>query len=94
MGDGAVTAHGPVVIIDAGIAAGDQILAISWLEPEHEWESGYAAWSVPPQQADDVDSVLVCVHCFLEEHPEAGLGMELAREHGEAIRDGNEWAAR
>jgi hypothetical protein len=78
------------VIIDAGVAGGEPIRAISWLEPEHEWESGFAAWSVPPQQADDLGSALVCLGCFLDEHPEAGRGMDIAREHGEALYSGND----
>jgi hypothetical protein len=30
----------------------------------------------------------------MDEHPELGQGMDLAREHGEAIRKGDEWTLR
>jgi hypothetical protein len=90
MGDRPVD-HGPVVIIDPGVVGGDPIHAISYLQPEHEWESGFAAWSVPPERADDRGSQLICLACFLDDHPEASRGMDLARRHGQAIYDGNDW---
>ena len=83
-----------VVIIDAGVAAGDPLRAISFLEPEHEWESGFAAWSVPPERTDDISSELVCLCCFTDEHPSALEGLALARKHGEAIFDAETWTVR
>lgn len=45
----------------------------------------------PPPDSDDVE--LWCAHCLLEEHPEAGQGMDLVVEHGCVIRDpaSGEW---
>jgi hypothetical protein len=83
--------HGPAVIIDQGVLNGDPIRAVSYLKPEDSWDSGFAVWSVPPDAADDVGSALVCLDCFIEDNPEAGRGMDLARKHGEAIRRGDEW---
>lgn len=86
-----VVSHGPVVIVDQGVANGDPIGAISCLKPRDPWDSGLAVWSVPHGAADDVDSAVVCLECLLEDHPEVGRGMDLAREHGEAIYDGSDW---
>ena len=37
---------------------------------------------------------LVCLHCLLDDHPELGRGLDLAREHGAADLDENdEWVA-
>jgi hypothetical protein len=33
------------------------------------------------------------LHCLLDANPEAGEGLDLARAHGEAIRDGDDWIA-
>jgi hypothetical protein len=34
---------------------------------------------------------LIHIDCFVNDHPEAGEGMDLARVHGEALRDGDDW---
>jgi hypothetical protein len=86
--------HGPFVIVDQGILDGDPAIAISYLEPEAEWDSGFAVWSVPPEKAADIDSELLCINCLLGDYPEAGRGMDLARQQGEAICDGRVWVSR
>lgn len=77
------------VSVDRGVANGEDVTAISWLEPEHEWDSGFALFSEPPDS--DTETALVCLHCLIDEHPEIGHGLELARDHGEAIREGRGW---
>jgi hypothetical protein len=72
---------------------GAPIRAISYLVPDDEWDSGYACWSVTPERAADIDDELICINCLLGDHPEAGRGMDFAREHGEAIRDKDTWIA-
>ena len=78
------------MIVDQGVIEGDPIRAVSFLPPEESWDTGYAVWSVPPD-APSQNSALVCLNCFLGEHPEAGHGMDLASQHGEAIYDRNDW---
>jgi hypothetical protein len=35
---------------------------------------------------------LVCLHCLIDDHPEIGRGLDIAREHGVADLDENgEW---
>jgi hypothetical protein len=83
---------GRAIIVEQAILQGAPIRAISYLEPHDPWDSGYAAWSSPPDTLGD--SQLVHLGCFLEDHPEAGEGMDLARRHGEATRHRNHWKGR
>jgi hypothetical protein len=48
---------------------------------------------VLPERADHVFIDLVCIDCFLGDHPRPGRGMELARQHGEAIFTAGKWSA-
>lgn len=34
---------------------------------------------------------VVCLHCVIDAHPEAGRGMDLARQFGVAHHNGREW---
>lgn len=81
----------------AAIAVGSQppIVRISYLKPEEGWDSGYMILFSDAPELDDLDdaSELVCMHCLLNEHPEAGRGLDLARQHGGASLDGDEWVA-
>jgi hypothetical protein len=79
------------VICDQGVVDGDDVVAISWLRPEHEWDSGYCLFAGGPEE--DVEGSLLCLDCLLDEHPDIRDGLDLAREHGEAIRDGDDWLA-
>ena len=77
------------VIVDQGVIDGQPILAVSYLEPEHDWDSGYAVFSQPPDSSDRGE--FIHLDCFLDQHPEIGKGLEVAREHGEAIYAGTSW---
>ena len=48
-----------------------------------------------PDDLDDGDELpedLVCLHCLLDDHPELGRGLDIAREYGVADLDGDgEW---
>jgi len=65
--------------------------AISYLEPEDRWETGHMVVlqdvPEPEKLSGDEPSCLVCVDCLLDEHPELGRGLDLAREHGEIAWD-------
>jgi hypothetical protein len=78
--------------IDSGArsaAACLPVRAVSYLEPGHDWDSGYARFSGPPDS--DAKTAPVCLHCLIEEVPEIGRGMDVARRHGEAIRKRGVW---
>jgi hypothetical protein len=51
-------------------------------------------WSdAPPEDAEPDETSLSCAPCLLEAHPTVGRGMDLAAEHGCAVRDpaSGEW---
>ena len=75
------------VIVDQGVLEGEPIRAVSYLEPEHEWDSGYAVWAGTPGEAEDSGSDLVCLDCLLDERPELALAFAIARKRGEWISD-------
>ena len=77
------------------IVVGEEaFVAVSYLEPEPTWESGFAVFSVPAEEVEDHDSELVCLHCLLDDHPELGRGLDVAREHGVAgLDEQGEWVA-
>jgi hypothetical protein len=81
--------HGPFVIVEKQRRDGQPIRAVSYLEPEADWDSGFALFRSEPNQVGDTE--LVCVDCLLDDEPGIGKGLDLAREHGEAIRNGNTW---
>jgi hypothetical protein len=41
----------------------------------------------PPDEVQAENVEPVCAHCVLEEHPEAGRGMDMAAAHGCAVRE-------
>jgi hypothetical protein len=78
-----------MILVEQGILEGEPIVAVSYLDPIAEWDSGLAAWSSEPNHVGDCEPVHV--GCFIDEHPEAGEGMDIARRSGEAIRDSSGW---
>ena len=79
------------VIVDQRILDGQPVRAVSYLEPEESWDSGFMLFAGEPNEQHE--TALVCLHCLLDEHPELGRGLELAHELGEANYDGNTWIA-
>jgi hypothetical protein len=68
---------------------------ISYLEPIGEWDSGFMVVLDDVPAAEDLSgdelSVPVCLGCLVEEHPEVGRGLDLAREHGEIAWGDDGW---
>jgi hypothetical protein len=83
--------HDRLVLLEASILNGEPIHAVSYLEPEPEadWDSGYAFFASPPDAVGD--TTVMCIHCLIDEWPDIGQGLDLARVHGEAIRSGDVW---
>ena len=67
------------------VVGADDPIAVSYLEPEDAWDSGFAVYSVSAEEADDHESELVCLHCPVDNHPELGRGLDLARTHGVVV---------
>jgi hypothetical protein len=77
------------VLADQGVIDGQPILAVSFLEPEHEWDSGFALWS---QEPDDISSAeLLHLDCLFDDEPDIGEALGIAHKHGLALRNGNDW---
>jgi hypothetical protein len=75
------------VIVEEDFVEGEPIKAISCLQPEHEWESGFALFAGPPDE--DPDTTLVCLNCLIEDHPQITHDLEFARQHGQVcLRSG------
>ena len=57
-------------------------------------DSGFFLISDEAPHADDAvpeDFRVVCLDCLIDEHPEAGEGMDIARHYGEAWLEGGVW---
>ena len=50
----------------------------------------------PEELSGDKPSHALCLACLIDEHPELGSGLDLAREHGEIVWDDDEheWVPR
>jgi pectin methylesterase-like acyl-CoA thioesterase len=44
------------------------------LSPAQDWDSGFGVFSQQAAAANDQESALVCIDCFLEDHPNVGEG--------------------
>ena len=58
-----------LVIVDQGIIDGERIVAVSYLEPTADWDSGFACFSVPPNKAADTDTAVMHLDCFINNYP-------------------------
>lgn len=76
--------------------------SIGWMEPLAEWDSGFTVLfddAPEPEEVSEYENP--CDHpgirtmhlaCLLEDHPEIGRGLDIAREHLVADLDENgEW---
>jgi hypothetical protein len=72
--------------------------SIGYAEPQWPGDSGFSVLFDDAPDPEDVQGPehpgisLVCLHCLLDDHPELGRGLDLARERGVAHLDENdEW---
>lgn len=75
------------------------VFSIGWEAPTARGDSGYSVLfddapdpdelSVPDGEATELPAglSLVCLNCLIEDHPEIGRGLDLAREFGAADLD-------
>ena len=74
--------------------------SIGFEKPTWSGDSGFTVLFEDAPDPEDVargrrasrPSTVMCARCLLEEHPELGPGLEIAREYGVAdLADGGEW---
>ena len=73
--------------------------SVLYREPMFPWDAGFdVLMDDAPYYADDLKEndervQPVCLHCLINQWPELGKGLDLAREHGEAGYDAErgEW---
>ncbi len=72
--------------------------SIAYCEPMWSGDSGFSVLFDDAPDPADVDGpedprlTLVCLDCLVDDHPELGRGLDLAREHGLAeLDDDDEW---
>ena len=76
--------------------------SIGYDEPLGSWDSGFTVIFDDAPDPDDVAEgaqhpgiAPVCLHCLLDDHPELGRGLDVAREHGAAdLDDEGVWVGR
>lgn len=75
--------------ISKTVLEGALITGVLWENPVADTDSGFRCWSEADDELDDEtyanSRCLVCLHCLIEEHPEAGALMDRARIDGWAI---------
>jgi hypothetical protein len=73
-------------------------------EPLGPWDSGFSVLfddapdpdDLPPPSAEELPDgiTVVCLHCLLDDHPELGRGLDIAREHCVAdLDERGQWVA-
>jgi hypothetical protein len=76
--------QGPGVIVESSVLDdGKPIRAISFVEPEQEWDSGYGIWASEPDRIGNTE--LLHFGCLLEHFPDVAPTLRYAREHGEWV---------
>ena len=70
------------------------IFSIGYEPPEHDWDSGFSILYGDAPDPDDVtdDDPRIrweCLCCVIDEHPEIGRGLDIARQHRVADLDEN-----
>ena len=91
-----VASEATVTCSSVAIVAGSipPVVSISWEPPKSPIDSAYCVLfsDVDPDDDDSADTELVCMHCLVDDHPEIGRGLDIAREYGIAdLDDEGQW---
>jgi hypothetical protein len=94
-------AHDPLAVVVQVWGSEPPASSIGHHEPLGPGDSGFSVlFEDAPDPGDLPDTgdelpegiSLVCLHCLLEDHPEIGRGLDVAREYGVAdLDDHDEW---
>ncbi len=85
-------------LISRAVADGQPVAAVVFHggNVEEPLDSGFVL--LAPDDSFDPDDhdaetgwAVVCLGCLIDDHPEAGRGIDLAREHGAAVVRAGEW---
>lgn len=71
-----------------------RVVQVETVEPVDASDSGFVCFldSAPQdRELDHEDGMVICLHCLLDAHPEAGAGLDVAKEHGRAVFAEGEW---
>jgi hypothetical protein len=68
-----------VAVVSNRVLSGEPIAEVKWFEPENEKDSGFIVIAAgdTPDNVDDYRSI--CIHCLLDDYPEAGKLMQWAK---------------
>jgi hypothetical protein len=96
-----VSAHGDVAIVGRDVLEGAPVGIVYYAaERMTSGDSGFDLFSglesadeffAKVERDPEQHLATVCLHCLIEGHPEAGRGMDLARQHGFAWFEDGEW---
>lgn len=78
------------------------VFSIGYEPPSSDFDSGFTVLFDDAPDPDDVDDVTedsriswLCLHCLIEDYPEIGAGLDLAKRRGAAdLNDVGEWVGR
>jgi hypothetical protein len=92
-----VASCGPVAWV---LGSQPPAFSIGYAEPLGEWDSGFTVIyqdAPDPEELEEIDdegSELVCMRCLINDDPEIGRGLDIAREFGAAdLDDSGSWVA-
>lgn len=74
---------GVIYVAEAAARAWDSGFTVIWDDAPHESELHRG----PGGQYDDPRVSVVCLHCLIDDSPELGRGLDLARVHGQVDWD-------
>jgi hypothetical protein len=81
--------HGLGCIITQTVKDGAPVTEVHWNPPISSADSGFTCWSdADPEVVDEDRLMVMCAHCLIDEHPEAGALMDHARLDGVALASG------
>jgi hypothetical protein len=88
------SSHELVCTVDRALLDGAEVTTVMYFKSTHPRDSGFCCVSDHAPLAPTADDlVAICLDCLFDSHPEAGRGLDLARQHGRADFDGGEWIA-
>ena len=89
-GGAGVVTHSKTAVMAWG--AEEPVFSIGWDEPLGPTDSGFTILfsdAPPPEEVepDDPRVSVICLSCLLDDHPELGAALDLARRYGAAELD-------
>jgi hypothetical protein len=79
--------NGKVCIVTRAILEGATVRRAHFDAPRHNEDSGFTFFDEQdprPWEMGVGDLQVICMHCLIEDHPEAGLGADIAKRAGDA----------